>query len=401
MATQRRTPGSQASLREANRARIVNAIKKHGGLSQVELAGITGLSAATVSNIVKELSLSGVLHTTQSIRSGRRAQHVSLAHALGLVVGVHFSTRHLRVALSDVAHTVVAEHHMPLARDHRADNELDRVARLLVDMLESVDATHSDLLAVGVALHAPLNRLTGMTARAGMMRGWDGVVISTALEKRIKRPVFTDNSANLSALAEARLGAGRGKNISVTLEVGDRIGAGIVLGGQIFRGAHGVAGELGHTVLLEDGPLCQCGNRGCLEAIAGGRAILEQLKDHSAHRKITDVVMGAMAGDSLCTRVIGDAGRHLGIATANLCNVLDPERIIVNGSLAQAGEILLGPMRHALERSIIIDNSLAPEIVQGQLGERSAVLGAVEYAIDAVALDTGFPTASALSAALS
>lgn len=392
MATQRRTPGSQASLREANRARIVNAIKKHGGLSQVELAGITGLSAATVSNIVKELSLSGVLHTTQSIRSGRRAQHVSLAHALGLVAGVHFSTRHLHVALSDVAHTVVAEHHMPLARDHRADNELDRVARLLMDMLESVDATHNDLLAVGVALPAPLNGATGTIARTGMMRGWDGVAINTALEKRIKRPVFTDNSANLSALAESRLGAGRGKNISVTLEVGDRIGAGIVLGGQIFRGAHGVAGELGHTILREDGPLCLCGNRGCLEAIAGGQALLEQLKEHGAHRKLGDVVVGAMAGDSLCTRVIGDAGRQIGIATANLCNVLDPERIIVNGGLAQAGEILLGPMRHALERSIIFDTELSPEIVQGQLGENSAVLGAVEFAIDAVTLDTSFPS---------
>lgn len=392
MATQRRTPGSQASLREANRARIVNAIKKHGGLSQVELAGITGLSAATVSNIVKELSLSGVLHTTQSIRSGRRAQHVSLAHALGLVAGVHFSTRHLHVALSDVAHTVVAEHHMPLARDHRADNELDRVARLLVDMLESVDATHNDLLAVGVALPAPLNGATGTIARTGMMRGWDGIAINTALEKRIKRPVFTDNSANLSALAESRLGAGRGKNISVTLEVGDRIGAGIVLGGHIFRGAHGVAGELGHTILREDGPLCLCGNRGCLEAIAGGQALLERLKEYGAHRKLGDVVVGAMAGDPLCTRVIGDAGRQIGIATANLCNVLDPERIIVNGGLAQAGEILLGPMRHALERSIIFDTELSPEIVQGQLGESSAVLGAVEFAIDAVTLDTSFPS---------
>ena len=181
MATQRRTPGSQTSLREANRARIVDAIKKHGGLTQVELAGATGLSPATVSNIVKELSTSGLLHTTQSIRSGRRAQHVTLAHALGLVVGVHFSTRHLRVALADVAHTVVAENHMPLARDHRADNELDKVALLLNDMLESVDASRDDLLAVGIAVPAPIDRATGTTARSGIMRGWDGVVIAESM----------------------------------------------------------------------------------------------------------------------------------------------------------------------------------------------------------------------------
>ena len=147
VSTRRSTPGSQTSLREANRARIVDAVKRHGGLTQVELAGATGLSPATVSNIVKELSASGVLHTSPSTRSGRRAQHVTLARALGLVAGLHFSTRHLRVAVADVAHTVVAEHHLPLAKDHRADNELDRAARLISDMLDNVEATMSEILA--------------------------------------------------------------------------------------------------------------------------------------------------------------------------------------------------------------------------------------------------------------
>lgn len=282
MATQRRTPGSQTSLREANRARIVDAIKKHGGLTQVELAGATGLSPATVSNIVKELSTSGVLHTTQSIRSGRRAQHVTLAHALGLVVGVHFSTRHLRVALADVAHTVVAENHMPLARDHRADNELDKVSMLLSDMLDSVEASRDEVLAVGIALPAPLDRASGTIARSGIMRGWDGVVVADAMERRVKRPVFVDNAANLTALAESRFGAGRGKGNSITLDIGDGIGAGLLLNGQLFRGNNGVAGEFGHTTIRENGPLCRCGNRGCLEAIAGGPAILDELRDTSA-----------------------------------------------------------------------------------------------------------------------
>lgn len=386
MATQRRTPGSQTSLREANRARIVDAIKKHGGLTQVELAGATGLSPATVSNIVKELSLSGVLHTTQSIRSGRRAQHVTLAHALGLVVGVHFSTRHLRVALADVAHTVVAENHMPLAKDHRADNELDKVALLLADMLDSVGASRDDVLAIGVALPAPLDRATGTIARSGIMRGWDGVTIADALQRRVKQPVLVDNAANLSALAESRLGAGRGKRTTITLDVGDGIGSGLMLNGQLFRGTNGAAGEFGHTTIRENGPLCRCGNRGCLEALAGGPAILDELRDHLGSLKLGDVVVQAMAGDARCIRAIADAGKHIGVATANLCNLLDPERVIVGGELARAGELLLGPLRHAVERSIIVNESLMPDIVQGQLGARAATLGAVAYAVDAVAI---------------
>lgn len=388
VATQRRTPGSQTSLREANRARIVDAIKKHGGLTQVELAGATGLSPATVSNIVKELSSSGVLHTTQSIRSGRRAQHVTLAHALGLVVGVHFSTRHMRIALADVAHTVVAENHMPLAKDHRADNELDKVSMLLTDMLDSVDATRDEVLAIGIALPAPVDSASGMIARGGIMRGWDGVVVAEAMERRVKRPVFVDNAANLTALAESRLGAGRGRRTSVTLDIGDGIGAGLLLNGQIFRGRHGVAGEFGHTTIRENGPLCRCGNRGCLESIAGGPAILEELRDHLGSLKLGDVVLQAMAGDARCIRAIADAGRHIGIATANLCNIIDPERIVVGGELARAGELLLGPLRHAVERSVIVPEELMPDIVQGQLGTRAAALGAVAYAVDCVSIET-------------
>ncbi len=382
VATQRRTPGSQTSLREANRARIVNAIKRHGGLTQIELAGATGLSPATVSNIVKELSSSGVLNTSQSIRSGRRAQHVTLAHALGLVVGVHVSTRHMRIALADVAHTVVAEHHMPLAKDHRADNELDKVSLLLTDMLESVDARRDEVLAVGVAVPAPIDQATHTVARLGMMRGWDGVPIAESLERRVKRPVFVDNSANLTALAESRLGSGRGVRNSVTLDIADTIGAGLTLNGALYRGSHGIAGEFGHMVVRENGPLCRCGNRGCLEAIAGGPAILDELRDHLGSLKLGDVVAQAKAGDARCIRAIGDAGRHVGEATANLCNLFDPELVVVDGELARAGELLLGPLRHAVERSIIGGADVAPEIVEGQLGNRAATLGAVVYAAD-------------------
>ncbi|KHL01641.1 ROK family transcriptional regulator [Sinomonas humi] len=388
MAIQRRTPGSQTSLREANRARIIDVIKKYGGLTQVELAGATGLSPATVSNIVKELSTSGVLHTTQSIRSGRRAQRVTLAHTLGLVVGVHFSARHMRIALADVANTVVTENHMPLARDHRADNELDRVSLLLTDMLESVEASREEVLAVGLALPAPYDRRTGTIARGGIMRGWDGVEIADSLARRLQRPVYVDNAANLAALAEARHGAARGKRNAVTLEIGDGIGAGLLLNGQLFRGAHGVAGEFGHFTVRQNGALCRCGNRGCLETVASGPAIIEVLRDHLGSLNLGDVVVQAMSGDARCIRAIADAGRHIGLAAANLCNLLDPERIVVGGELSRAGELLLGPLRHAVESSIIVGEDLVPDIVQAQLGLRAATLGAIAYAVDCIAIDT-------------
>lgn len=391
VADKRRTPGSQTSLREANRGRIVDAIKKHGGLTQVELAGITGLSPATVSNIVKELVASGILNTTPSTRSGRRALHVTLAHKLGLIAGIHFSTRHMHVIVADVAQSILSEQHMPLAKDHRADNELDKATLLLVDMLASIDSTLGDALAVGIALPAPLSRKTGTTARGGIMRGWDGVNVADVMQRRLKRPVYVGNSSNLSALAEHRLGAGRGKSDVIFLEIGDGIGAGLMVNGRVIQGFNGSAGEFGHTIIRENGPLCRCGNRGCLEAIAGGPAILESVRGSHHSLKLGDVVIKAMAGDSGCIRAIADAGKHVGIAAANLCNLLDPERLVVGGELARAGELLLGPMRQTIERSVIVDEDAVPDIVQGQLGRRAAAMGAALYAVDQIAIATDQP----------
>ncbi|NEM90729.1 ROK family transcriptional regulator [Galbitalea soli] len=382
MSMTRATPGSQTSLREANRARIVDAIKRHGGLTQVELAGATGLSPATVSNIVKELTASGVLHTTPSTRSGRRAQHVTLARALGIVAGVHFSQRHMRVALSDVANTVVAEHNMPLAKDHRADNELDKATRLIADMLDSVDAQMDEILAVGIAVPAPVDIATGEISRSGLMRGWDGISIADLMHRRIKRPVYVDNEANLGALAEFRLGAARGRTNVAYLRLGQGIGAGLIINGAVFRGFSSGAGEFGHMTIDEHGPLCRCGNRGCLEAIAGGPAILDSLREGNGPGKLSDVIVHAIAGDPLCTRAIADAARHIGIAAANVVNLIAPERIVVGGELARAGELLLGPLRHSLERSVVMSTDKVADIVQGQLGERAELMGAVLYAID-------------------
>ncbi|MFJ3027939.1 ROK family protein [Curtobacterium sp. NPDC087080] len=384
MSEQRRSPGNQTSLREANRGRVIAAVKRHGGLTQVELAGVTGLSPATVSNIVKELVATGALHATPSTSSGRRALRVTLPHGLGLVAGVHVSPRHLRVALSDLNATVLAERHMPLARDHRADAELDKTALLVMDMVESIESSMDEVLAVGLAVAAPIDRRSGMTARGGILRGWDGVPLGASLARRLDKAVQVDNSANLAALAEHRSGAARGRSTVVTLDVGNGIGAGLLLDGRLFRGHHGVAGEFGHTPVVPHGPVCRCGNRGCLEAVAGAPAVLAGIRDEVGTLKLADLVLRAMAGDDICIRAIADAGRTIGTAAVGLCNLLDPERVVVTGEFARAGELLLGPMRHALESSLVVEVDGTPDVVQGQLGERAAVTGALALAIESV-----------------
>lgn len=381
MNNRRPATGNQTALREANRIRILEAVKRYGGLSQVELAGATGLSAATVSNIVREMSTSGLLQTAQSIHSGRRAQRVTLSHGSGLVAAVHIEPRHLWAAVTDMYEKVLSEHGMPLARDHRADHELDQVSLLIGDMLESIEAQVDELSAVAVSLAAPIDLQTGMVANDRIMRGWAGTRIAESLSARLNKPVHVDNASNTIAMAEARHGAGRGVEDLVVVDVSDGVGAGIILRGSLLRGHHGTAGEFGHVPVTPNGAVCSCGLRGCLQTEAGGRAILDRL-DRGVPMSLRDVVRSAEAGDPDALGELERSGRVIGRALAGLCSILDPERVVVTGDLAAAGDLLLGPMRAAMSAHLMVDSASAPELVTGQLGSRAALVGATMMAID-------------------
>ena len=388
-------PGSQSSLREANRARLVESLKRHGRLTQVELAGSTGLSPATVSNIVKELTAAGLLHTSFTSRSGRRATLVSLARQLGLVAGVHYTSRQLHIAIADVTRTVVSQTSLPLPLDHRHDAQLDRLALLLGELMESLGGTVADLLAVGLALPAPIDPRTGMISTPVLLPGWADVDIAESLSERIGRPVHVDSEANLGGLAEAREGSGRSASSSVFIRVGHTISAGLIVGGDLFRGVNGKAGQIGHVTIDENGPVCRCSNRGCLETYAGGPALLSLFPPSAGMNRISDLLQAAEDGDGSSRRVIADAGRHIGVAAASLCNLFDPELIVVGGELAQAGEILMAPMRHSLERAALPSADGLPEIVGAAFGEWSETRGAIAIALDHVTVDADVIAVSA------
>lgn len=383
MAKDRATPGSQTSLREANRARIVSAVQQRGSLTQVELAGVTGLSAATISNIVKELTAAGVLHTSPTSRSGRRAQEVTLARNLGLVAGVHLGERSLRVALADATLRVVAEQRMPLAPEHRADSSLDRAAMLVDEMVDAVGAAPDELLAVGVGVPAPVDVRTGRVSAPGVMRGWDGVDIPHTLGRRLPAPVVVDNDANLGALAEARLGAGRDVRDLAYLRVAHGVGLGLVIRGAVLHGRTGAAGEIGHLVVDPGGLPCRCGRSGCLETVVAAPALLARLAPVHGHLTLRDVVARAHDGEPDILEVLADTGRRLGNAMAAVCTVVDPELVVVGGELARAGEVVLGPLRRELADSMLPSTAGPVEVVASQLGDQAEVRGALVLALDA------------------
>lgn len=383
MARERLTPGSQTSLREANRERIVRAVQQRGSLTQVELAGVTGLSAATVSNIVKELTAAGVLATSPTSRSGRRAQQVSLARNLGLVAGVHFGDRTLRVALADVTQRVVADQRLPLAPDHRPDVGLDRTALLIEEMLDALDTSRSELLGVGVGLPAPVDQQTGAVSGFGLLRGWDGLSVRDSLAERLGVDVHVDNDANLGALAEARLGAGQGFRHVAYVRVDRGIGLGLVVDGVVVHGRAGAAGEIGHIRVGDSGPLCRCGNRGCLETVAGTGAIVDRLRRTHGHLAVRDVLLRAQEGDVECRTAVGEAGEALARGLASVVAVVAPDVVVIGGDLAAAGEAFLAPVRAALPGYTLPTAAGPLEVLPAALANQAEVRGAVALALDA------------------
>jgi len=373
--------GSQSSLRGANRTLVMETIKRYGGLTQVELAGATGLSAATVSSIVKELLGAGAVDTRNTVRSGRRAQMVTLARRVGLAVGVHIGNRHLRIALGDITRDVVAEQSLPLPYDHRVDTSLDRAALLVVDLLERVGSSLDEVLGVGVGLPAPVDTSTGMISVRGVMRGWDEVHIGQVMSKRLAKPVYVDNDANLGALAESTLGASRDYRDSVYVRASYGTGAGIVLAGNVHRGFAGTAGEIGHVQVDPQGDICRCGSRGCLDTVVGAQALLGPLRASHGNLTLRDVVQRAIDGDPGCAQVIADAGATIGAVVAGLGMAVNPQCVVVGGELAETGELLLGPLREAIRRRVLL-NQIAPlEVVPAELGARAEVMGAIQLVL--------------------
>lgn len=373
--------GSQSSLREANRALVVETVKRYGGLTQVELATATGLSQATVSTIVRELLAAGVVDTAVTTRSGRRAQMVTLARRVGLAAGVHVGHRHLRVVLGDFTHEVIAEQTLPLPAEHRVDTSLDRVALLVVDLLERVGATLDDVVGLGVGVPVPVDSSTGLLSVTGLMPGWDDVHVGQVLSKRLGLPVYVDNDANLGAIAESTLGASRQHSDSVYVRVSHGVGAGIVIGGHLHRGAGGAAGTIGHVPVQFPGDPCRCGNAGCLDTVAGAPAIFDRLRASHGTLALRDVVQRTRDGDERCTQVVAEAGVAIGRVVAGLGATIDPQVVVVGGELADTGEVLLGPLREAARRTVVLDRFVPLEVVPAALGSRAEVVGALALAL--------------------
>lgn len=376
-----RNPGSQGALRHLNQERLVEFLLANGPSTQAELARGTGLSTATVSNIVRALTVTGVVATSPVTSSGRRALLVQLVDTGDIAVGVDFGRRHVRIVLCTLGYEVIAEEGVALPLGYDVARAVGEASALLDRMLAAGRHDRQSVLAVGVGIPGPIDRRTGTVLQGAILPEWVGVN-RRELEDAFQFPVIVDNDANLGALAEVTWGADRGARNLVFVKIGSGIGAGLILNGMPYYGYLGITGELGHTPVAEQGVICRCGNRGCLETIASTTVMIESLGHGSAVPVNTaDILSRGRERDPAVLRVVSDAGQAIGRAIGSIANVINPELVLIGGPLVGLGESLLEPIRRGIQHNAlpVIADSTAVRV--SSLGDRAESLGAAALVI--------------------
>jgi predicted NBD/HSP70 family sugar kinase len=381
--------GSLESLRDSNRSRVIDALRRRGSASRSDLARLTGLSRTTVTTLVADLHTRGLIveEPTGPARSetgsrGRRPSFLRLAPSAGAALGIDFGHRLIRVAIADLGSRVLAEQTIELDVDAAACAAMEAASDLTEVVLAAAKIQRNQIIGAGVGIPGPIDRATGAVASTTILPGWSGVTPGRELERLLEIPVHVDNDANLGALGEVTYGAGQGLADVVYVRLTSGIGSGLILGGRLHHGANGLAGELGHVQVRPDGVVCRCGNRGCLETVAADGSLLALLRPaHGDDLTVPGMLELVAHGDLGARRVFNDAGRALGRVLADLCNHLNPAAIIVGGELNAAVGPLLDGIRESVHRYAQPSVADAVEVKSGVLGERAEVLGALALVI--------------------
>jgi len=387
---------------------VLHLIWQQRRISRAEIARQLDLSRSTVSGVVATL-LSTALVSEAGVgasRGGRRPIVLEFQDDACPILGVDIGASHVSVVLTDLRGQVLHWEH----RDHpvRADPEgtLALVTEFCRVCLGSWKGRRRNLVGIGVAVPSPVDPRHPEKLSGSALPAWQGLPWREQLQSRFDVPVLVDNDANLGAMAEHWWGAGRGLDDFAYIKMATGIGAGQYVGGRIYRGVSGVAGEIGHLAIDPRGELCVCGNRGCLTTFVGtqhlvalARKLLPEYPGSVLHAReltITAIEDAALADDPLGLQVARTAAEYLGIAVAGLLNLMNPAAVILGGGFTRLGERLLGPLRETVFRRTFVGSVAASEIRTSQLGPRDIAIGAATMVLDAALTEPSlFPTIGA------
>ncbi len=362
-----------------------------------QLAHAAGMSRSTIAARIDVLMRLGLIapYGEASSSGGRPPSLLALNLASHVVAGVDIGASHTSVALADLAGVVLAERSAELDVASGPEKVLGWAQDAIGKLMKEQKRTRAELSAIGLGLPGPVEHSTGRAINPPIMPGWDRYDVPHHIQQTFAVPVLVDNDVNIMALGEQHAHLPEVKDL-VFIKVATGIGAGLISGGELQRGAQGAAGDLGHVQVARGVDVtCRCGNQGCLEAIAAGPALARNLRDLGVEAEggqdVVDLVRG---GDAAAGQVVRQAGRDIGEVVATVVNVMNPSAVVIGGAMADAGESLIAGIREVVyNRSL----PLATEhltITTSRAGGRAGVIGAAALAISHVLSPASIDSAS-------
>lgn len=314
------------------------------------------------------------------------------------VLAVDIGGTKIIAALVSNSGRIIAEERFPTLAAEGPQSVIERLLSSVDYILSLKSMDSSQLDSISIAAAGAIDSKRGLITSSPNLPGWHAIPLRDMVREKYRVNTFLLNDASAAALGEHRFGVGRGVNNLILLTVGTGIGGGIIINGQLYEGSSGSAGEMGHMTIDVNGPSCTCGNIGCLEMLASGTAIAREARRRIAQGEKTsllEIVSGkveditaekigiaAQDGDSLALDVIAEAGTYLGVGMLNLVNIFNPEIIVVGGSVAKLGDLLLEPARQVVRERAFKLSSEAVRIVTAQLGDEVGLLGAAAFAME-------------------
>ncbi|HEX2979147.1 MAG TPA: ROK family transcriptional regulator [Anaerolineaceae bacterium] len=382
-------------LRKINRSKALRMIYFHGPISRLQISHATGLSPATVTNVVSDLLEDGAVIESGSTGSegGRPSTLLDVNPHYGYFIGVDVGETKVRAELFDVCMQRLAQLDRALNLDEiQPEQVINHIAEGVEELLTKADVRRDRVLGVGIGFPGLVNPESGVSVFAPNW-GWHDVPVGKILQDRLRLPLLLDNGAKTMAMAESMFGAGKGAaNIAVLL-IGTGVGAGIVDHGNLFRGISNSAGEWGHTTLELDGRLCRCGNHGCLEAYAGAPNIIDRYQEEPGSKRLADdldqfaklstILERARDGEPAAAKVLQKTGRYIGVGVANLINLFNPGLVVLGGWVGLLlGEYLLPTIQDVVRSTALAQALQSSQIGLCELGHEAVTLGAATLVLE-------------------
>jgi len=377
--------GNAIIIRKWNLSNIFKAIRKQGPISRIELTEITGCSAGTVSNHVRTLIRKGfVIETEKGISSGgRKPIQLMINPNKAYIFSIEIEVNQIKIVMFDLEIKVATKSIIPIIYKDNYKKTLKQVFFEMDKMMEEKNLKLDNLLGIGVAVPGLIDKEKGILEFAPNL-GWKNVYISKIFKDKYNLPVILDNEAKATAIGEREFIYPKMDNM-VFISINEGIGCGVILNGELYRGASGNAGEFGHIIVDTNGPLCHCGNKGCWETLASESYIVNRyLKLSNSNKELTkkEIYQLGKNGDKKIIEIFNEAGRNIGAGLVNIINGLSPELLVIGGGIVEIKDYVYEEIIKKLEENALSISYRSVKIKFSKLGSLAAVYGMADLIIN-------------------